>query len=637
MAPRREKYRDPQGPAWPTFVRLMKFAWKFRAQAVVVISLAIAGIALEVAQVKYLGTGINQIQQLGREIAAGRIGEGSFWQALIHPQSEFTRAIRWVSIVILALAALRGLSALVTQVAVTHFREKIVWNLRGSVFSALQRLSWGYYDKNFSGQIINRATGDVQTIRRFISNAWYNSVQTLFYIIGYVGLMLSISWQLTIASVATLPLMSILLVNLAKKLRPAFRAARDKEDELITALQENIAGVQVVKAFAKEQDEIAKFERISGELYDKTLHIVDLFRTYMPTIRGLIRLNQVAMLGLGALLVMNGKIHIGDLVVFTAAVGVIGGRIQIIMDLTNLIQEAIASAERVFEILDAKPEVTEKPNARPMPAGNGHVVFEGVWFGYQPDKPVLKDVYLEVKPGEVIGIAGPTGSGKTTLVNMIPRFYDPQQGKVIIDGIDLRDVRLHELRRCIGIVFQESFLFNDTIANNIAFGVPQASFEEIVEAAKLAQAHDFITEMEHGYDTIIGERGVTLSGGQRQRIALARALIKKPRILILDDAFASVDAETEHAIISGLDRILHGRTVFIISHRITILRRTQRIIVLQDGQIVQAGTHEDLLAQPGVYRQTALPQLQELSQEETEELWFEEAERAIDQFRSRQA
>jgi len=623
---RSEKYQDPKGPAWPIFVRLLKIAWRFRRYALLLIALAAFGIGLEIVQVKYLGTGITKVEELGRDIQPQSLGGAGFFQTMLHPPSEFLREITKVALIILALAIVRGINTFITQVGVTNFRERVVWRLRAQVFSALQRLSFGYYDRNYSGQIINRATGDVQRIRGFIANVWYNTAQTILYLVGYIGLMLSINWLLTLASVALLPIAGLLMYRLARQLRPAYRRAREKEDELITALQENISGVFVVKAFTRQQGEIEKFERLSDELYDRVMLTVDLFRRYMPLIRSTLRLNQVAILGLGGLLVLRGHMSIGDLVVFTTAAAVISGRIGIIMDLTNMIQEAIASAERVFEVLDARPDVREKRGARPLPAGNGHVVFEDVQFGYVKDKPVLNGINLEIEAGEVVGIGGPTGSGKTTLLMLLPRFYDPDHGRVLIDGADLRDVQLQSLRSSIGLVFQESFLFNDTVANNIAFGAPQASMEEIIRAAKIAKAHDFIMEMEHGYETIIGERGETLSGGQRQRIALARALIKDPRILILDDAFASVDAETEHEIVDALDEILKGRTVFIISHRVSILRRTHRIVVLDEGRIVQTGSHEELMAQPGVYRRTAMLQLQETSEQTMESILHDEIE-----------
>lgn len=596
-------------------------AWRFRGFAILLICLAALGIGLEISQVRLLGKGINEIKTLGEAMAGQTHGRDHLFDVLLHPNSPFVFALRRVALLILAIAAVNGIASLITRIQLAHFRERIVRHLRLQVYSALQKMSFKYYDSNYSGHIINRAIGDVGKIRGFISNVWYNAAQVILYLLGYTGLMLSMNWRLTLASIALLPISIYLMFRLAIRLRPAYRQARAKEDDLITSLQENIAGVMVVKAFSRQREEVLKFNGFSDTLYDRTMMTVDLFRTYMPAIQALMRFNHAMMLGVGGLFVMRGSLNIGDLVIFATALGVINARIGAIVDLTNLTQEAIASAERVFEVLDARPEVAEKPQASPMPAGPGRVVFENVTFGYVADnKPILRDINLEVRPGEVVGIAGPTGSGKTTLLTLLPRFYDPASGQVLIDGADLRDVRLQSLRQSIGLVFQESFLFSDTIANNIAFGMPKASTDEIVRAAKIAHAHEFISQMKSGYDTIIGERGETLSGGQRQRVALARALIKDPRVLILDDAFASVDAETEHTIVSALDEIFRDRTVFIISHRVSLLRRCDRIVVLDSGRIDQIGTHDELMNQPGAYSRIAALQLKDPNEEEIEDL-----------------
>ncbi len=593
-------------------------AWRFRGFAILLIFLAAFGIGLEIAQVRLLGKGINQIKTLG-DALAGQHRSDAFLNALLHPRSPFVFAIRRVALLMLALAGVNAINALITRIQLAHFRERIVRHLRLQVYSALQRMSFKYYDSHYSGHIINRAISDVGRIRRFISNVWYNAAQTILYLVGYVGLMLSLNWRLTLASIVLLPAAVFLMFRLAVRLRPAYRQARAKEDDLITSLQENIAGVMVVKAFSRQREEIVKFNGFSQTLFERTMATVGLFRTYMPAIQALMRFNHVLMLGVGGLFVMRGSLNIGDLVIFATALGVINGRIGIVVDLTNQTQEAIASAERVFEVLDARPEVAEQARAAPLPAGGGHVVFQNVTFGYAPDKPVLKDIQLEIRPGEVVGIAGPTGSGKSTLLMLLPRFYDPLSGRVLIDGADLRDVRLQSLRQSIGLVFQEAFLFSETIANNIAFGAPRASMDEIVRAATVAQAHEFITQM-GGYDTIIGERGVTLSGGQRQRIALARALILDPRVLILDDAFASVDAETEHTIVSALDTIFQDRTAFIVSHRMSLLKRCDRIVVLDAGRIDQVGTHDELMSQPGVYSRVAALQLKDPDADQIEDL-----------------
>ncbi len=584
----------------------------FRGDFWLVNCLTLLIIAAEVLEVRLVGSGFKQIEGLGRQVSADGGGVGTFWSTLADPPVAFLGKVRSLAIIILILAVVRGILRFSNRLAMSWLGERVIWRLRSLLFSALQRQSFAYYDRNFSGQLINRVTGDVQRVRRMINMAWFTSLQTAVYVLGYFVLMLTIHPMLAVVSMTTVPICVWQLIRMAGKLRSAFHDARDGEDDMVTTLEENIAGVEVVKAFAREKFEVAKFEEQSRSLFERVMVVVDLFRGNMPVYRALVRLNLVLALGVGGVLVMNGRLWIAELFVFSMAVNVIGNQLRQVLNVTNQVQEALASSERIFEILDARPDVEERPNARPLPPGRGHVVFDHVTFGYDADHLVLHDVVLEVAAGEVIAVVGPTGAGKSTLLNLLPRFYDPNAGRVLIDGVPVDEVALQSLRASIGLVFQETFLFSDTVANNIAFGVPEVRSEEIVTAARIARAHDFIESLEDGYDTVIGERGVTLSGGQRQRLAIARAIVKDPRILVLDDAMASVDSATEHEITADLDAVFEHRTVFIVAHRLSSVKRADRVVVIEEGRITAVGAHDELMSTEGHYRQMARVQLGEL-------------------------
>ncbi|MFQ6048180.1 MAG: ABC transporter ATP-binding protein [Phycisphaerae bacterium] len=602
-----DQTQPPDQTTRAILARLLRLVLHFRRGLIILALLSLAGMAIELASVRLIGTGFNHIQQLGQQMEPST--QAPFWSSVLHPDSRFLREIRWLAIAIIALAAVRGLASLLTTVERARLGQNVVRGLRSRLYAALQKLSLAYYDRNFTGQIINRVTRDVRNIQRFLLSASFQTFEASIYLFGYAGLMAWINWKLMLVSLITTPIVIALLVNLSRKLRPAFRATRQAEDVMITALQENIAGVRVVRAFARQQGEIDRFHATNEQVFACLLRVVDLFRRNMPTIRLVSRLSLLVLLAYGGWLVLRDRLLIGDLVIFSSGITVITNRIRNIVQITNVFQEAMASAERVFEILDARPEVKEKRSARPLPPGRGEVVFDNVTFGYQPDRPILHAVNLHVQPGEVLAIIGPTGAGKTSLVNLLPRFYDPQIGRILLDGIDLRDLQLASLRSQIGLVFQESFLFSDTISNNIAYGVPDATDEQIRQAARIAHADEFIEQLDDGYETVIGERGVSLSGGERQRLAIARAIVSDPRVLILDDPLAAVDPATEHQIIDELEDAFRDRTVFLIAHRLSCLSRADRVVVLEAGRIQQVGSHEKLIVTSDHYRQMARLQM----------------------------
>lgn len=596
--------------SWPLLRRLAGMITPFKRLFWLVNILTVTFIVIEVAEVRLIGEGFNHIELLWERAAGEGDATGeNLWSAIMHPSSDFLRRIRSLALLILVLAAVRGIVMFASRLSMSRLSESITWRLRSMLFQALQRQSFAYYDRNYSGQLINRVTTDVQHIRQMTSLAWFTLLQTTIYIVGYFGLMLWMHAGLALVSMAMVPPSVWVLIRLAGRLRPAFHHAREGEDEVVTALQENIAGAEVVKAFAREQAEIGRFISLNDGLLGRIMSVVDLFRVNIPLYRALVKVNLVLCLAAGGLLVMYNRLPIGDLVVFTMAVNQIGNQLRQIIVISNIIQEGLASSERVFEILDAQPDVEEKPDAQPLPPGPGSVTFENVTFGYDPAQPVLHDIQLHVEPGEVIALVGPTGAGKTTLINLLPRFYDPDQGRVLIDGVPVDQVTLGSLRQSIGLVFQETFLFSDSAANNIAFGVPGLDRGEVETAARLARAHDFTQELENGYDTVIGERGVTLSGGQQQRLAIARAIVKNPRILVLDDAMAAVDSATEHEITADLDEVFENRTVFIIAHRLSSVKRADRVVVIEDGRITAIGSHAELMQTEGHYRRMAELQL----------------------------
>jgi ABC-type multidrug transport system fused ATPase/permease subunit len=409
--------------------------------------------------------------------------------------------------------------------------------------------------------------------------------------------------------VVPLPLWTFYILRFSRKVQPAAKAVMEAEDRNVSIITENIAGVHVVKAFATEKQEIEKYDGNCNQFKGRVLGRIRLFANFNPIIRSIAMASYLSLFLLGGLLLVRGKIQPGDMMIIGGAMGAILGRLQGVATINEQYQNAIVSARRLHEVLTAKPSVPEKPDAKPLPPGPGRLVFDHVTFGYSSHKPVLHDVSFEIPGGSIVAVVGPTGAGKSTLVNLISRFYDPQRGQILVDGVDLRDVTLDSLRTQIGFVFQETYLFSDTVAANIAYGRPRISRGEIEAAARLAQAHEFIETLPKGYDTVLAERGSSLSGGQRQRLAIARAILTNPRILVLDDATAAVDPETEDLIRRGMRFVMHGRTTFVIAHRISTVKQADVVLVIERGRITQMGTHEQLMQQDGHYADIAAVQL----------------------------
>lgn len=482
--------------------------------------------------------------------------------------------------------------------------QRLAYDLRNALYDHLQRLSFTYHDHAQTGRLMTRCITDINAVLRFASVGLLDVLYILALTTGSLVVMLTAHWQLALIALIPVPIIAGVALNLGRILRPRFKRMREQFGLVTTVLQENLTGVQVVKAFAREPHEIVKFETVATEWLGRRMRIVRIFSFNMPLTWALMFLSTALILWFGGQRVIAGELTIGTLVAFNSYVLLLSEPVRRLGFLANMTAEAIASGERIFEILDTERDIQDSPNAIALPRLKGAVRFENVSFRYDGSGEwVLRQVDLEARPGQVVALLGATGSGKSTIINLIPRFYDVTEGRVAADGQDVRHVTLESLRRQIGIVLQESLLFSATIRENIAYGRRDATEEEIVAAAKAARAHDFIMEFSDGYDTLVGERGMTLSGGQRQRVAIARALLMDPRILILDDSTSSVDTETEYLIQQALQTLMKGRTTFVIAQRLQTVLNANQILVLDRGRVAERGTHEGLLARGGLYKE----------------------------------
>jgi ATP-binding cassette subfamily B multidrug efflux pump len=473
----------------------------------------------------------------------------------------------------------------------------IGYDLRNAMYDHIQYLPFTYHDHIQTGQLITRCIEDVRAIQNFAGSSIIEIIQLIIMTIGVATVL--VTTNLKLAIIALLPLIPMLMMttDFGQRVTRLFYNVDNALGELSARLQENVTGVQVVRAFAREPYEMDRFDQGNRAYYEARIRVISEWSKVMPTTNLLITLGTILILLVGGGMVLQGRMTVGEIVAFNAYLLMLSAPVQQLTWLVNGAGEASAGAQRVLEILDTEPEIQSPPGAIVLPALSGRVDFRDVYLRYQ------EDIQLSAKPNQLIALIGQTGSGKTSLVNLIPRFYDVTAGAVLVDGVDVRKADLISLRRQIGIVLQTSLLFSDSIKANLAYGKPDASDEQIVAAAKAAQAHEFISGFNEGYETMVGERGVTLSGGQRQRVAIARALLMDPRILILDDSTSSVDTQTEKLIQEALDRLMEGRTTFVIAHRLATVRRADLILVMEDGRIVQRGRHQQLLAQGGLYKE----------------------------------
>lgn len=590
---------------------MFSFLKPVKSMAVLACSLLVVWITIDITTTREMGQAVDLIKVIHFKDAATHEG---FW--------------RWISSRDPSAAALRVVMAIlgvlmIVNTVLRYFRETanmrlsmtMVYYIREAVYDKIQRVGFSFHDRVSTGQLINRALTDLQNVRAFIQTALLVTLEIALIVGGYIILIFTINPWLALVAAMPLPFWTWYILRFGKKVQPAGKAVMEAEDKNVSILAENIAGVHVVKAFAKQPQEVEKYNATCDTFFDKVRARIRLYANFTPVIRTIASISHLSLYLLGGIFIitsyqlMGHKMEVGAFLVLGTAMGAILQRLQQVAVISEQYQNAIVSSRRLYEVLVAPPTVAISEGATALPDGPGKVRFENVTFGYDAAKPVLKDITFEVAGGKVVAIVGPTGAGKTTLVSLIARFYDPQQGRVLVDGVDIRDLPLDSLRAKVAFVFQETHLFSDSVQANVAYGKPHLQGGAVEAAARLAQAHDFVSELPKGYETVLAERGASLSGGQKQRLAIARAILSDPRILVLDDATAAIDPETEDLIRRGMRHVMRDRTTFLIAHRISSVKRADLVIVLEEGRVTQSGTHDELMQTDGHYREIAAAQL----------------------------
>jgi ABC-type multidrug transport system fused ATPase/permease subunit len=549
-----------------------------------------------------LSVGVSVVLAVGSQAAAVVLAflTGAALESAV--QEHDRSRLWWLALFVLGVGFVRALLMLGRRLISGRQALAVEYDLRDALYAKLLRLSFGFYDRHQTGQLMSRATVDLQSVRFFLGYGLIFFFQHVLTIVGVTVTLFVVDWELALAATTIMPVLVAVAYRYSHVSHPVLREVQQKMADVATVAEENIVGVHVVKSFAQEPTESRKFADRSERVFRQSVQANRQRATYVPLLSFLPLVAQAAVLLLGGRMVASGELSLRDFFAFNVLVVMLVMPLRMLGMWIGQAQRATASGERIFQVIDETEDVRDEPGAVDFPAGEGRIRFERVGFAYAPGRPVLADIDLDVEPGKTIALIGHTGSGKTTLASLVPRFYDVTEGRLLVDGADVRDVRLASLRRSIGIVAQDPFLFSASVRENIAFGAPEATDEDVVRAATLAQAHDFISALPEGYETVIGERGITLSGGQRQRVAIARALVLEPRILILDDATASVDATTEARIRLGLREAMQDRTTLIVAHRLSTIALADELVVLDGGRIACRGTHDELLHHP-VYRE----------------------------------
>jgi ATP-binding cassette subfamily B protein len=520
---------------------------------------------------------------------------------------------------IIIASALRGLAGYIQNYLQEVVSQKVSYDVRNAIYDRLQRLSFAYYDKAQTGQLMSRATVDVEAVRMFFGMGLIGLVNMIIMVIAIGIVLLLMDWKLALFTMAFMPFIGFVAYRFSSRIRPMWLRTQELMAELGVVLQESLIGVRIIKAFNRQKEESRKFSDQATSLYDQQIGIARQMSVNMPTMMLTMGLPTILILWYGGIQVMDGNMTMGNLTQFILYVNMMVMPVRQAGMLVNMVTRTISAGERILEILDTESAVKEKPDAIELDKLTGEVTFENVSFSYDSVAHTLSNVSFHAEPGNLIALLGGSGSGKSTIANLISRFYDVSNGSIAVDGIDIRDVTIASLRRNVGISQQDIFLFSGTIRDNIAYGVVDATMDQIEAVSKAAHLHDFILTLPDGYDTWVGERGLTLSGGEKQRLAIARTLLINPSILILDDSMSSVDAETERLIREALDRLIVGRTTFIITHRLPIIKNADLILMLEKGEVVEKGKHTDLMEKQGVYYQIYQSQLMDQEENPTEE------------------
>jgi ATP-binding cassette subfamily B multidrug efflux pump len=609
LAREKERAEDTLG----TLRRLLRYFRPYALPLLLVGVLLVLGSLIEVAGPYLLQIAVDQfIVPQGTPPPA--------WLAWLIPSGiDLLPGLARLMLFVLGIYVLRWLMMSTQSLMMNVVGQKVLLKMRTEILERIHALSLKFFDEREAGDLMSRLVNDTQVINQVFSGGIVRLLSVSLSLFGIVVAMVGLRWDLALASFAILPVMILATSAFARRARKAFRRTRETIGDVSSELQENIAGVREVQAFARERANVAEFRQVNRANRDANVQAQTLTSAFSPALDVLSTVALALVLGYGGWLVVRGTATVGLVIAYMTYVQRFYRPIQMISSLWTQFQSAIAGAERIFELVDTKPEVVDAPDAAELPSVKGWVVFDHVDFAYKPEEPVLRDILLKAEPGQTVALVGPTGAGKTSIVSLLMRFYDVGSGRIVVDGYDIRNVTQASLRGQMGVVLQDTFLFSTSVMENVRYGRLDATDEEVMEAARLANAHDFIMRLPEGYQTNIGERGSNLSQGQRQLISIARAILCDPRILILDEATSSVDTRTELLIQAALDKLLRGRTSFVIAHRLSTIRNADKVLVLEEGEIVERGTHTSLMAVRGRYYELYMSQFRRETDEEEEE------------------